>query len=345
MDNTLKFHSTKNSLMKQVYRRIHASAPYNTTILLMGETGTGKTELARYIHSLSKSKNGPFLTLHCGSIPETLIESELFGHEKGAFTGAIKKTKGKFEQAANGTLFLDEIGTMSPQAQVRLLRVLQNGTFQRVGGDSELKSGARIIAAGNSDFDELCESGLFRKDLYYRISAYPIILPPLRERSEDIKPLSLSILNGLNMGNHSSKFFSGDEVFKLLIQYSWPGNIRELENLIERAYINTDSECIKPDSFTEITGFESFKTASPGATCEGTLRECRETGIKTLESEYLTQILKINEGRIKESSASAGISTRQLSKLLRRHGISKEMFKFQNRSGTTGSFFCGRQEL
>jgi transcriptional regulator with GAF, ATPase, and Fis domain len=212
-------------------------ADTNTTVLIQGESGTGKELLANLIHYNSGRENKPYIKINCGAIPETLLESELFGHEKGAFTDARTQRRGRFEEADGGTLFLDEIGEMSLQAQVRLLRVIQDGELTRVGGSDVIKTDVRLIAASNVDLEKAVDGGRFRKDLFYRLSVFPITLPPLRERVEDIHLLVVHFLERYTA--KTGRFVSGisKEAMRALINYGWPGNVRELENAIERAVI------------------------------------------------------------------------------------------------------------
>ncbi|HSQ24047.1 MAG TPA: sigma-54-dependent Fis family transcriptional regulator, partial [Pyrinomonadaceae bacterium] len=212
-------------------------ADTQTSVLIQGESGTGKELLANLIHFNSGREDQPYIKLNCGAIPETLLESELFGHEKGAFTDARARRQGRFEEADGGTLFLDEVGEMSLAAQVRLLRVLQDGEFSRVGGSDLLKADVRIIAASNVDLERAVEAGTFRRDLFYRLSVFPISLPSLRERREDIHPLVIHFLE--HYKQRTSRFVSGisKEALRALVTYDWPGNVRELENAIERAVI------------------------------------------------------------------------------------------------------------
>jgi transcriptional regulator with GAF, ATPase, and Fis domain len=218
-----------------------------TTVLVTGESGTGKELIANLIHYNSGRENKPFIKINCGAIPETLLESELFGHEKGAFTDARAQRQGRFEEANGGTLFLDEIGEMSPSAQVRLLRVLQDGELTRVGGKQVIKTDVRVIAATNTDLEKSIENGSFRKDLFYRLSVFPISLPPLRERIEDIHLLVYHFLESYK--ERSGRFVSGisKEAMRALVNYDWPGNVRELENAIERAIIIASGRQIELD--------------------------------------------------------------------------------------------------
>jgi len=313
--------------MKEVFHKIRSVAPTRSTVLLMGETGTGKGVMARLIHQHSNRRDAQFISVHCGAIPDNLIESELFGHEKGAFTGAVRRKLGKFEVAQGGTIFLDEIGTITPSAQIKLLQVLQDGSFQRVGGESTLESNVRVIAATNVDLTNLCENGLFRRDLYFRLNVFPIKLPALRERLEDIPHLLQGFLNKMN--TYESKKIS--KVHPLVIEafyrYSWPGNIRELENLVERAFILETSDTLSPDSFPgEILESDAIP-ANPMVNAGLTLAEARSKILEHFERNYLKEILSTNRGKIQDSANSAGISTRQLHKLMSKYGIRKEEFK------------------
>src|SRR5207248_1197606 len=229
-------------------------ADTQTSVLIQGESGTGKELVANLIHFNSGREDQPYIKLNCGAIPETLLESELFGHEKGAFTDARSRRRGRFEEADGGTLFLDEIGEMSLSAQVRLLRVLQDGEFTRVGGSELLKTDVRVIAASNVDLERAVETGAFRRDLYYRLSVFPIRLPPLRERPEDIHPLVIHFLE--HYKQKTGRFISGisKDALHALIEYEWPGNVRELENAIERAVIIASGRQIEPDDLPEAIG-------------------------------------------------------------------------------------------
>ena len=239
-------------------------ADTQTTVLIQGESGTGKELLANLIHYNSGRENKPYVKLNCGAIPETLLESELFGHEKGAFTDARNQRKGRFEEADRGTLFLDEIGEMSLPAQVKLLRVLQDGEFTRVGGNEMVKTDVRVIAASNVDLEKAVEEGKFRKDLFYRLSVFPITLPPLRERPEDIHILVFHFLEQYKQ--KTGRFVSGisKEALLALVNYEWSGNVRELENAIERAVIIASGRQIELDDLPEAISkkaFESFAQA------------------------------------------------------------------------------------
>ncbi|HPC04793.1 MAG TPA: sigma-54 dependent transcriptional regulator [Syntrophales bacterium] len=318
---------TRSPEMRKVFEKVRSVAPTKSTVLLLGETGTGKGVVARLIHQHSNRRNTRFISVHCGAIPDTLLESELFGHEKGAFTGAVRRQLGKFEIAKGGTIFLDEIGTITPSAQIKLLQVLQDGIFQRVGGEGTIEADVRVIAASNIDLKAMGEGGAFRKDLYYRLNVFPIEIPPLRERTEDIPLLIDQFLKKLNQS--SAKEIKGvhPEVLKALERYGWPGNIRELENLIERAYIIESSSVLTPESFPGELFSEDPVPPVKLIHRSMTLADARQLGIEYAEKYYLKEILEENRGIIADTAKAAGITTRQISKLLRKYGLRKEDFK------------------
>lgn len=240
---------TKSKVMTDIYDKLFKIANIDSSILILGETGTGKDFLANYIHRISKRSEGPFLKINCGAIPEQLLESELFGYESGAFTGASKSGKaGLFELANNGTLFLDEIGDMPYNLQVKLLSVLQDKKMYRIGGNKSINLSCRIIAATNLDLDKLVEQKKFRIDLFYRLNVINFKIPPLRHRKEDIIPLATNFLNQYNQQYGQKKYLSSKTLEFLLI-YDWPGNIREMKNLIERLVVVSDNDLINPDMF------------------------------------------------------------------------------------------------
>ncbi len=274
-------------------------APYNTSVLILGESGTGKEKLAQSIHLLSPRKNGPFIKVNCAAIPATLLESELFGHEKGAFTGATEKRKGRFEQAEGGTIFLDEIGELPLEMQVKILRFLQEKEVQYLGGNSTLKVDVRIVAATNRILEKEVAAGNFRLDLYYRLNVFPITLPPLRERSSDIAGLANYFAE--KFCREFNKPFSGiaASMMERMIAYDWPGNIRELENILEQSAILNDGR-----SQLEL------KRSLPGETTElsrkviKTLEDVKRIQEET-EREYIIATLKKTEGRIRGANGAA----------------------------------------
>ena len=228
-------------------QKVAKVAGSNATVLIRGESGTGKELIARAIHYQSKRKNGPLVEINCASIPENLLESELFGHEKGAFTGAYKTKQGKFEIADGGTLFLDEIGDLPLSLQAKLLRVLQEQRFNRVGGVENLEVDVRLIAATNADLEQKMRDGLFREDLYYRLNVIPIIIPPLRDRLEDIGPLTDYFIKKYAEKDKREIHGISEAARQILMAYDWPGNVRELENAIENAVVMCDNHIIDAD--------------------------------------------------------------------------------------------------
>ena len=312
--------------MKAVLRKVRQVAPTRSTVLLCGETGTGKSFLAKVIHQSSTRADRQLISLHCGAIPDTLLESELFGHERGSFTGADRRKLGKFEIADGGTLFLDEIATITPAMQVKLLNVLQERTFQRVGGERDIDVDVRILAATNMDLAKLTAAGSFRSDLYYRLNVFPIEIPPLRNRREDIPVLVDLFLDRL-CGMYAKEIQAVHSAVMDAFQgYSWPGNVRELENLLERAFILEPSNTLMPDSFPE----DLFERQSIGKALVDTgssLATARKQAAEHAERTYLQEQLAAHRGRIDATAAAAGVSPRQLHKLMTKHGLKKEDFK------------------
>jgi DNA-binding NtrC family response regulator len=233
--------------MRDVYRRTRLVSPTRASVLIVGETGTGKELIARAIHGLSPRADGPYVRVNCGALSESLLESELFGHIKGAFTGAIDNKTGRFEAAHGGTIFLDEISSMSPKLQVKLLRVLQEHEFERVGESRTIRVDTRVIAATNQLLEDEIAAGRFRDDLYYRLNVVPIYLPPLRQRREDIPLLACFFLHRYSEENCRETPELSEEVLRVLREYDWPGNVRELENYIERAVVLSAGLAITPD--------------------------------------------------------------------------------------------------
>jgi len=232
--------------MQAVYRTIDSAAPSDATVFITGETGTGKELVARALHDLGSRRAGPFVPINMAAIPRNLVESELFGHEKGAFVGADSRMSGRFEQAEGGSLFLDEVGDMPPEAQTRLLRVLQDGEYLAVGANRPVKANVRIIAATNQNLQHLMQQGLFREDLFYRLNFVPLRLPPLRERVEDIAPLVNHFLKQAMAGGLPEKRFSPDGI-RALASWNWPGNVRELENLVRRLLVLVGDDVISAE--------------------------------------------------------------------------------------------------
>lgn len=320
---------SNNHEMQIIHAKVEAVSRTETTILLTGESGTGKSALARKIHDLSKRSNGPFISVNCGSIPESLIESELFGHEKGAFTGAVRRKLGKVELAEGGTLFLDEIGTLSKNIQVHLLQVIQERFIQRVGGESNIPINIRLIAATNEDLEEMVEQGLFRRDLFYRLNVFPLELPPLRERFEDLTQICQSILEKLNKKLGKGIFVIDQDVIEGLQSYNWPGNIRELENILERAYILEQGKRISsvhiPLYIPALINQSSKESIVNEVSYN--LEDARRKANQEFEINYLKSLMSYTHGYVKKASEVSGVSQRQLHKLLKRHGIESKSFK------------------
>ncbi len=308
-------------------------ADTQTTVLLQGESGTGKELLANLIHYNSGRENHAYVKLNCGAIPETLLEAELFGHEKGAFTDARALRRGRFEEANGGTLFLDEVGEMSLSAQVRLLRVLQDGEFTRVGGNEVLKTDVRVIAASNVDLERATEEGTFRKDLYYRLSVFPIVLPSLRERPEDIHPLVIHFLE--HYKQKTGRFISGisKDALHALIMYQWPGNVRELENAIERAVIIASGRQIELDDLPQSIGskaleerdrikVERVKAASEGRTA--TFEVVVPSSMEEIERQAIEATLDYTEGDKSHAARALGIGRKTLYRKLDQYNGGRE---------------------
>ena len=325
--DALEFIQTKSPVMKKILGKIRSVASTRSTVLLIGETGTGKGVLAKLIHRHSNRREAQFISVHCGAIPDTLLESELFGHEKGAFTGAVRRKLGKFEIAEGGTIFLDEIGTITPSAQIKLLQILQDRTFQRVGGEETIEADVRIIAATNADLKKMCDERQFRKDLYYRLNVFPIEVPPLRQRAEDIPHLVEVFLERMNRFNSKEIHDVSPQVLEAFRSYSWPGNIRELENLMERAYILETFSVLTPESFPSELFESEAHLPSISIDAHLSLAEVRHRGVEDIERRYLEELLAHNKGKIKDSAQEAGITARQLHKLMKKHSIRKEGFK------------------
>lgn len=307
-------------------------ADTNTTVLIQGESGTGKELLANLIHLNSGRENKPYIKINCGAIPENLLESELFGHEKGAFTDARTQRIGRFEEADGGTLFLDEIGEMSMQAQVRLLRVLQDGEFTRVGGRKVVKTDVRVVAASNVDLQKAADEGLFRKDLYFRLSAFPITLPSLRERIEDIHLLVYHFLDQYK--EKTGRFVAGisREAMQALVTYEWPGNVRELENAIERAVIIASGRTIEPEDLPEAVSKRGSEAAAyarlerVSASAEGrpiSLALELPTSMDEIEKEVILATLDYASGDKTRTAKLLNISRRTLYRKFDEYGISE----------------------
>ena len=323
----LKEVHTRSPKMLQTFEKVKSVAPTKTTVLLLGDTGVGKGTVAKLIHQHSSRKDESFVHVHCGALPDTLAESELFGYEKGAFTGAVKRKLGRFDTAQKGTIFLDEINTISGTMQIKLLQVLQDRIFQRVGGEYPIETDVRVIAASNSDLQQLCDEGLFRKDLYYRLSVFPLEIPSLQERSEDIPDWVSYLIEWFNKLYFKEIQDADPLVVKALKEYSWPGNIRELENVIERAYILETTSTLRAENFPQELFGDINNPAEIAMDITLPLAEVRRQSLEHIERQYLKELMSKHLGRINQAAEAAGITTRQLHKLLSKYRIRKEEFK------------------
>lgn len=302
---------TNSPKMKELYKIINKVSHSNVSVLIMGESGTGKELIANAVHYNSPRCNGPFIKINCGALPEGLLESELFGHEKGAFTGAVMRRAGRFEQADKGTLFLDEIGEISPNLQVKLLRVLQEREFERVGGNETIKTDIRIIAATNRNIEEMVQRGQFRQDLYYRLNVISLSSLPLRERKEDIGLLVDHFLQKFARENHKESLVFDVEALDKLQKYDWPGNVRELANVVERAVIMSTGNVVFAEDLPEnlVKGAGNHNSQADEKKINGqTLKEM----IKKEECKLIMQALSDNRGNRVKTAKKLGISRRAL---------------------------------
>jgi DNA-binding NtrC family response regulator len=295
--------------MKKVVEMASSVAQTDTTVMIRGESGTGKELIARIIHVNSPRKFFPIIAVNCGAVPESLLESELFGHEKGAFTGAQYKRKGKFELADGGSIFLDEVGTISPRMQVQLLRVIESKHFTRVGGTESIKSDFRVICATNRDLEQAVKEGAFREDLYYRLNVFTISLPPLRERRSDIPPLVQHFVRKYSQAMNKAVTSVDPSALDLLIRYSWPGNVRELENVIERAMVLAAPPTIKSCDLP-------FQVLQSEPTADG-------DSLEAIERAHIVNILARNAWNITRSASVLGIDRVTLYNKIAKYGLKR----------------------
>jgi DNA-binding NtrC family response regulator len=304
--------------MQHVFKTITEIAPTAASVLIYGETGTGKELVAHAIHHNSDRNDKPFIALHCASLSEGVLESELFGHEKGAFTGAVNQRRGRFELADGGTLFLDEIGELNLHVQIKLLRVLETGCFERVGGEETLESDVRIIAATNKDLDEEIKEGRFREDLYYRLNVINLELPPLRERREDIGLLTDSFLVKYATKNKKDIKGFSSQSSRILSNYDWPGNVRELENAVERAVVMARNEFIEPGNLPSNISQSLRKTK------KDTFRIPSGTTMKEIEKKVILETLHTTNGSKSKAAKILGLSTRKIEYKIKEWSSSEE---------------------
>ncbi len=312
----------KSGRMMEVFDMVLRVANSNATVLLRGESGTGKSMVANAIHYNSPRKNRPFVTVNCSALPETLIESELFGHERGAFTGAYASKQGRFEQAGGGTIFLDEIGELPHSVQVKLLHVIQEKEFQRLGGAKPIKCDVRIVAATNKNLERAMESGNFREDLYYRLNVFPIYLPPLRERRTDILLLAEHFLERYNSEYQKKIQRISSPAVDMLMQYHWPGNVRELQNCMERAVLVCDEDVLRAHHLSP-----TIRSATGIPDREGRKYKSLADAVADLEKEIIIEALKETQGNQTKAAKLLDTSLRIINYKIKKYGIDPSFYK------------------
>jgi DNA-binding NtrC family response regulator len=317
---------SKNPRMHAVFELISNVAHTTTTVLVEGETGTGKEQVARAIHHASGERTGPMVAVNCAALPENLLESELFGHEKGAFTSAVGQRRGRFELADGGTIFLDEVGDIPAAMQAKLLRVLQERRFERVGGTESIEVDVRVIAATNRSLLRLVKQGTFREDLYYRLNVVKIDLPALRDRPEDIPLLATHFANKYGRPGESPKQVS-PQAMEVLLHYRWPGNIRELENAIERACVTAMGETIQPENLPPEVMTPSAPKAPINIDLDRPLPDLLRDLSADIEQQYIRKALKKSHGNIGRCAKICGLSRRSISAKIAEYNINKAVFK------------------
>ena len=305
--------------MRDVFQMISQVSRSNATVLIRGESGTGKELAANAIHYNSLRSKSPFVKVNCAALPSNLIESELFGHEKGAFTGAIRQKRGKFELANKGTIFLDEIGSVGLDVQVKLLRVLQEKEFERVGGYATIKVSVRIIAATNKNLEQAIEEEVFRSDLYYRLNVFPIYMPPLRERKTDVLLLADHFLEKYAKENHKDIHRFSTPAIDMLIQYHWPGNVRELENCIERAVLLCEEGVIHSYQLPP-----TVQTAEESDTLPG---RSLEDAVANLEREIIIDSLKSTRGNMAKAAQVLETTERKFAYKAKKYGVDYRAYR------------------
>ncbi|HEY3296250.1 MAG TPA: sigma-54 dependent transcriptional regulator [bacterium] len=310
----------KSQVMRDIFQKVERIGPFNSTVLITGESGTGKEVVARLVHLRSRVRNSPFITINCAAIPETLLESELFGYAKGAFSGAVRTKKGLFEEANGGTLLLDEIGELPLSLQVKLLRVLQEGKMRRLGDTNEITVDVRIIAATSRVLATEVRAGRFREDLFYRLNIIPIVMPPLRERAEDIPLLVHHFLKKLNRGPDTVDV--SPDAMQLLVKYAWPGNVRELQNIIERAVVLCDSNTITADSLPQEVkrASEDFHVDIPDERLS--IKQALAELVPRIEQELIARALKLTNNNRTRAAKLLEISHRSLLYKLKEYNCS-----------------------
>ena len=328
LEERFSFHNIigKSHKMQHIYDLILQVANTDATVLITGDTGTGKELIAHAIHHNSSRKDSPFVVINCSALPESLLETELFGHEEGAFTGATKQRTGKFEYANKGTVFFDEMGNLPLSMQTKLLRLLQEKSFERIGGNQTIKVDVRVIAATNKDLNKLSQEGGFREDLYYRLNVIPIKLPPLNERREDIPLLVTHFVEKYNKTFKKDIKSVSQNALNIMMSYHWPGNVRELENLVERAVIMAKSHIINEVDIlihNQKQRMEGLKEMFDGRITDNSLEEF----LAHCEKTYITKLLKQHKGRIYSSAKISGIDAKTLYRKMKKYNIDKNIFK------------------
>ncbi len=332
-----RFHNilSKSPKMRRIFDLIKHVGPLGSTVLIWGETGTGKELIAQAIHASDTRRDGPFVALNCASLNDSLLESELFGHERGAFTGADRRKKGRFEAADGGTLFLDEIGEVSPAMQSKLLRVLQSGTFERVGGTETIQVEVRIIAASNKRLEDEVKAGRFRSDLFYRLNVVRIDVPPLRERVEDIPLLALHFLEKLTAKSTPPVTEIDPGAMQALLEHSWPGHIRELENAIKAAVAMADGTVIHREALPSTV---APRQGRPGGSAtlidvERPLTDLTGDLVAQVERDYFVRLLAHYKGNVANCARHSGLSRRSVTQKLQKYELDRTRFKDPAASG------------
>jgi DNA-binding NtrC family response regulator len=316
--------------MLDVFDEVRRVAGTDATVLILGDTGTGKELVSRAIHERSRRKEMPFISVNCGAFTETLLESELFGHEKGSFTGAVERRAGLFEMADNGTLFLDELGETTPNTQVNLLRVLEEMTFRRVGGREQVQVDVRIVAATHVNLESAVEDGKFRRDLFYRLNVFPIRLPPLHERPEDIPLLMRHFLEEVAEEYAMEPPTIASEAMTAIMNYSWPGNVRQLRAMCERWVITQSARRLQLEQLPpEMTGARTLHRSASAFHIneQASLKDNTARALSQVERAYLFKVLKRHQGHLENSAKSAGMTRRTLYTKMKEYGLEAKNFK------------------
>jgi Nif-specific regulatory protein len=305
--------------MMEVFAMLHKVAPTRTTVLVLGESGVGKEMIASALHANSPNADGPMVKFNCAALPESILESELFGHEKGSFTGATQLRKGKFEEANGGTIFLDEVGELSLGAQAKLLRVLQERAFERVGGSKTVTVNLRVVAATNKDLAGMVHKGTFRQDLYFRLNVFPLVLPPLRERGRDIITLAEYFVSKYASDNGKQINRITPSALNMLMSYYWPGNVRELENVIERAVVLAEDDAIH--------GRNLPLSVQSAVFADTDVRQGLEAKLATIEYEMLLDALLLHGGNLTKAANELGLTRRTLTLRMKKYNLDYKTFR------------------